>query len=250
MSNKVKIYVRNLNKSFDKKVVLRRVNLEIEEGQSLVIIGGSGSGKSVLLKCIIGLIQPNSGSKVFFNGDNIASTHIKNRQDLIEKFGMLFQGGALFDSLPIWYNVCFHMLHQGLITVKNAKALAGQKLEMVGISSEVLDLYPAQLSGGMQKRVGLARAIANNPDIIFFDEPTAGLDPINAQNVSELIASLSKELNATTVTITHDMVCMKRIANKVAMIHSGNIVWQGTKENIKNSGNSSVDAFVKAAGNF
>ncbi|WHQ46814.1 MAG: ATP-binding cassette domain-containing protein [Candidatus Midichloria sp.] len=250
MYSKVKIFVRNLSKSFDEKVVLRSVNLEIEEGKSLVIIGGSGSGKSVLLKCIIGLLQPDSRSKIFFDGDNIASTHIKNRQDLIGKFGMLFQAGALLDSLPIWYNVCFHMLHQGLITAKNAKALAKQKLKMVGISSEVLDLYPAQLSGGMQKRVGLARAIANSPEIIFFDEPTAGLDPINAQNISELIANLSKELKATTVTITHDMVCMKRIANKIAMIHSGNIIWQGTKENIKNSGNSFVDAFVKAAGNF
>ena len=250
MSNKIKVLIKNLNKAFDTKVVLRKVNLEIEEGKSLVIIGCSGSGKSVLLKCIIGLLQPDAGSQVFFNGDNIAFKHIKYRKELIKKFGMLFQGGALFDSLPIWYNVCFHMLHLNKIKIKDAKYLAAQKLEMVGISDEVLDLYPSQLSGGMQKRVGLARTIANNPEIIFFDEPTSGLDPINAQNVSELIASLSKELKATTVTITHDMVCMNRISDKIAMIHAGNIVWQGTKEDISNSGNHYVDSFIRAAGNF
>ena len=250
MSGKIKILIKNLNKAFATKIALKRVNLEIEEGKSLVIIGGSGSGKSVMLKCIIGLLQPDEGSQVFFNGDNVAFKHIKYRQDFIEKFGILFQGSALFDSLPVWYNVCFHILNSNKIKLKDAKDLAAQKLRMVGISDEVLDWYPSQLSGGMQKRVGLARAIANNPEIIFFDEPTSGLDPINAQNVSELIASLSKELKITTVTITHDMVCMKRISDKIAMIYAGNIVWQGTKEDIKNSGNSYVDSFVKAAGNF
>jgi len=250
MPSKSKISIRNLNKSFGAKMILRRINLEVDKGKSLVIIGGSGSGKSVLLKCIIGLLEPNKGAKVFFDGIDVANKHIKDRENLTEKFGMLFQGGALFDSLPIWYNVCFHMLHLGKISQKNAMELAEQKLKMVGISSDVLNLYPAELSGGMQKRVGLARAIANDPEIMFFDEPTAGLDPINAEIIGELIASLSKELKATTVTITHDMTCMKKIADRIAMIHSGSIAWQGTKSDIMHSGNSYVESFIKATGKF
>lgn len=243
---KNKIVVKNLCKTFGQKQVLRRINLDVKEGQSLVIIGGSGSGKSVLLKSIIGLIQPDHGSKVFFDDQDLATTHIKDRKKLIEKFGMLFQGSALLDSLPVWYNICFHHLNSGKLSKKEAREISEQKLKEVGISSEVLDMYPAELSGGMQKRVGLARAIATNPEIMFFDEPTAGLDPINANIVSELIANLSKQLKATTITITHDMICMNKVADNVAMIHSGTIIWHGTKSEIKHSENSKVISFLKA----
>lgn len=247
MSPKIKISVRNLSKTFDTKVVLSRINLDIEEGKSLAILGGSGSGKSVLLKCIVGILNPDQNSKIMIENENVATAHIKDRTKWMTKFGMLFQGNALFDSLPIWHNICFQKLYYKTITAKFAKDLATHKLEMVGLSSNLLDLYPAQISGGMQKRVGLARAIANDPEVIFFDEPTAGLDPLNAKIISELIKKLSQELKATTVTITHDMMCMEMIADKIAMINAGNIIWQGTSEAIVSSGNSYVDSFVKAA---
>lgn len=249
MSN-IKISIRNLSKSFGQKMVLNRVNLDIDEGGSLVIIGGSGSGKSVLLKCMIGLLEPDIGTKIMFNNNNIAEQHIKYRSNFISKFGMLFQGSALFDSMPVWQNICFQMLYLKKINKQAARDIAAQKLAMVGINHDVLDLYPSELSGGMQKRVGLARAIANNPEIIFFDEPTSGLDPINAKIVSELIRNLCKELKATTVTITHDMLCMNKIADKIAVLQNGNIVWQGTKDGIISSSNSYVDSFVKAAASY
>jgi phospholipid/cholesterol/gamma-HCH transport system ATP-binding protein len=242
---RTKISIANLTKSFDGKIALNAVNLEILENQSMVIIGGSGSGKSVMLKSIIGILEPDVGSKVIVDSINVTNTHIMDRDS--SKFGMLFQGGALFDSLPIWHNVAFQLFNSGNINKKEARILAESKLNMVDISADVLDAYPAQLSGGMQKRVALARAIASNPEIIFFDEPTSGLDPINGRIVIDLIANLSKKLNATTITITHDIVCMKKIADTIAVLHDGQMIWSGPKEDINKTNNKYINSFIRAS---
>jgi phospholipid/cholesterol/gamma-HCH transport system ATP-binding protein len=244
MIENVKISVRNLSKSFGNKLVLDKVNLDIIEKESLVIIGGSGTGKSVLIKCIMGLLEPDKGSSVSIDNENITHVPIIKRKTFLDNFGMLFQGGALFDSLKIWENVAFKLLQSKKLPRTEARKIAEEKLSLVGLNATTLDLYPAELSGGMQKRVALARSIVNNPSIIFFDEPTSGLDPITAQVITDLIASLSKELGATTLTITHDMRCVKSIADKVAMIYKGKIVWHGEGKNIEYSNNDLVDQFI------
>ncbi len=240
MSNAPKILVENLSKSFGPKKVLDGVNLSVRKGESLVVIGGSGSGKSVLLKCILGLHQPDSGS-IKIDGQETSRYSTREREKLMQKFGMLFQGGALFDSLPVWENITFAL--KGLSKAQ-ARDVAVEKLQMVGLSSDVALLKPAELSGGMQKRVALARAIAANPEIIFFDEPTTGLDPIMADVINNLIIKCSKELGLTTVSITHDMVSAKKIATDVAMIYKGKIIWEGPAKNIYDSDNAYVDQFV------
>ncbi|MBA8667428.1 ATP-binding cassette domain-containing protein [Holosporaceae bacterium 'Namur'] len=244
MAENYKIVLENLSKSFGTKQVLKRINLNIPEQESLVVIGGSGSGKSVLIKTIMGLLEPDKESLVKIDGQDVTHIPIINRGELLNQFGMLFQGGALFDSLKIWENVSFTLLQGKNISRKEARRIAEEKLALVGLSQATLDLYPNELSGGMQKRAALARAIANNPSIIFFDEPTSGLDPITSQVIIELIANLSKELKATTITITHDMKCVKTIADKVAMIYKGEIIWQGEGKNIESSGNEYVDQFI------
>jgi phospholipid/cholesterol/gamma-HCH transport system ATP-binding protein len=243
MSDKVKIAVRGLKKSFGSKVVLDGVDFDLHEGESLVIIGGSGSGKSVTVKCILGLMEPDSGS---IQIDGIEATRLgaAERLALMHKFGMLFQGAALFDSLPVWENVAFGLIQGKGINRARARDIAIQKLGAVGLGPEVGMLSPAELSGGMQKRVALARAIAAEPEIIVFDEPTTGLDPIMADVINDLIIKCVKDLGASAISITHDMVSTRKIANRVAMIYKGRIIWSDIAQRIDHSGNQFVDQFI------
>lgn len=238
-----KIELKDVYKSFGRKKVLQGIDLSVEKGESLVVIGGSGSGKSVLIKSIIGIVTPDSGS-VRIDGQEVSKLSFRQRQPVLRKFGMLFQGGALFDSLPVWENITFALLQNKQVNKDQAKELAVEKLKSVGLGPDVASLSPAELSGGMQKRVALARAIAANPEIIFFDEPTTGLDPIMADVINELIVKCSKELGATTITITHDMSSVRKIASRVSMIYEGRLIWGGKASEIDNSGNDYVDQFV------
>ncbi|MBY6152381.1 ATP-binding cassette domain-containing protein [Vannielia litorea] len=222
------IELQNVQKSFGPKDVLRGVDLSVGKGRSMVIIGGSGTGKSVTLKCILGLVAPDQGSITVDGAPVAAVKSAKAREAFLARFGMLFQGGALFDSLPVWQNVAFRLLRGQLKRPKaEARDIAIEKLRRVGLGAETADLFPAELSGGMQKRVGLARAIAAEPQIIFFDEPTTGLDPIMAGVINELIREIVVEMGATAVTITHDMTSVRAIADDVAMLHAGKIRWTG-----------------------
>lgn len=235
------ITLTDVHKAFGKNRVLRGVNLTIPSGESMVIIGGSGTGKSVLLKSILGLVHPDSGS-ITVNGED-ADT--KARDAFLARFGMLFQGGALFDSLPVWQNVAFRLLRGSLKRPKaEAREIAIEKLRRVGLKPETADLYPAELSGGMQKRVGLARAIAAEPEIIFFDEPTTGLDPIMAGVINELIREIVTEMGATAMTITHDMSSVRAIADRVAMLHDGVIQWTGPIAEMDSTPDPYVQQFI------
>ncbi|MCE2927104.1 MAG: ATP-binding cassette domain-containing protein [Rickettsiales bacterium] len=238
-----KIELTSVYKAFGKKKVLDGIDLTIERGESLVVIGGSGTGKSVLIKSILGIITPDSGS-IKIDGQEITGLSFRERQEVLKKFGMLFQGGALFDSLPVWENISFALLQNNQVDRIQARAIAIEKLKSVGLSEDVANLSPSELSGGMQKRVALARAIATKPEIIFFDEPTTGLDPIMADVINQLIVKCSKDLGATTLTITHDMASVRRIAHKVAMIYGGKIIWKGEIREIERSGNDYVDQFI------
>ncbi len=237
------ISVRGLKKRFGPKVVLDGVNLDVKRRSSMVIIGGSGTGKSVLIKCIIGLLRPDAG-QIFIDGEETTQLKGRAREHLMGKFGMLFQGAALFDSLPVWENVAFGLIQGRGVPRRKAREIAIEKLAQVGLPAEVAGLYPAELSGGMQKRVGLARAIAAQPEIILFDEPTTGLDPIMAAVIDELIVKTVREVGATAITITHDMNSVRRIADEVAMIHQGKIIWHGAVSQLENSGNPYVDQFI------
>lgn len=243
------IQMSNVHKAFGQKKVLQGVNLSLVKGESLVIIGGSGSGKSVTIKCVLGLVKPDKG-RIEVNGKDVTRLGGVAREALMHQFGMLFQGGALFDSLKVWHNIAFAMM-QGKtpLSASDAKALAVEKLRQVGLKPEVADLMPSELSGGMQKRVGLARAIAGNPDIIFFDEPTTGLDPIMADVINDLIVKLREELGLTTMTITHDMASVRKIATRVAMLYEGKIIWDGPVADIDHCGNPYVDQFVHGRAN-
>lgn len=245
MSN-AKIKIKNLHKSFGKKVVLKGVDLEVGQGESLVVIGGSGTGKSVLIKCIQGLLTPDDGSIKIDDNETIGARS-SERGDLHSKMGMLFQGGALFDSLTVWENVAFSLIENKKMARDKAKAEAIRVLRQVGLAPDVADLYPSELSGGMQKRVGLARAIATKPEIIFFDEPTTGLDPIMADVINDLIVESAKGLGATTLTITHDMASVRKIADKVAMLYQGKIIWQGTVKEMDKTSNEYVRQFVNGS---
>jgi phospholipid/cholesterol/gamma-HCH transport system ATP-binding protein len=244
-----KLLIKNLTKSFGEKKVLNGIDLVAKEGESIVILGGSGSGKSVLIKIIATLILASSGS-IKIDGNEVSNIANKSRDKLMEKFGFLFQGGALFDSLSIWENVAFRLLNQKKINKKDARKIALQKLGLVGLSEKTADLFPSELSGGMQKRASLARAIATNPEIIFFDEPTTGLDPIMADVINDLIINNSKQLGATTITITHDMQSARKIADKIAMLYEGKIIWFGDVKEMYSSGNAYLDQFIhgRAAG--
>lgn len=239
MSPTVKISLKGVKKTFGSNQVLRGVDLSVDTGTSLVVIGGSGTGKSVLLKCILGIISPDTG-EILIDGKVL-----KTREEFLSHFGMLFQGGALFDSLPVWHNVAFR-LRQGRAKLSKADAqeLAIEKLRRVGLKPEVAFQFPAELSGGMQKRVGLARAIASEPSVIFFDEPTTGLDPIMAGVINELIREIVVDLGATAITITHDMSSVRAIADTVAMIHAGKVRWHGAVGEIDESGDPYVDQFI------
>jgi phospholipid/cholesterol/gamma-HCH transport system ATP-binding protein len=217
------------------------VSLQVAAGESRVVIGGSGTGKSVLLKCILGLVQPDAGT-VSLEGRPLTQA---NRAAFLDRFGMLFQGAALFDSLPVWQNVAFRLLRGAAKRSRDeARAIAVEKLRRVGLSPDVADLYPAELSGGMQKRAGLARAIAADPEIIFFDEPTTGLDPILAGVINDLICEIVTEMGATAITITHDMTSVRAIADRVAMLHDGVIQWQGTVEEMDVTPDPCVSQFI------
>ncbi len=236
------IEIVDLYKSFGQKEVLKGVNLFIEKGESMVIIGGSGSGKSVLLKHIIGLLRPDKGS-VFIEGLDITKLNEKNLYKVRKKFGMLFQGAALFDSLKVWENVSFFLMRHRGIREKKAKEIATEKLRLVGLVG-VEDLMPSELSGGMRKRVGLARAIAHDPEILLYDEPTTGLDPIMADAINDLIIDLKTKLHVTSVAITHDMHSAYKIGDRIAMLYDGKIIEVGTPEEIKNSSNPIVRQFI------
>ncbi len=246
MSAPPKILVRGLTKSFGPKAVLKGLDLELDAGSSLVVIGGSGSGKSVLIKTIIGLIQPDSGT-ILIDGEDVTLMRARERARVTQKFGMLFQGGALFDSLPVWENVAFGLIEAQRVPKAEAKERALATLAQVGLGPDVALLRPSELSGGMQKRVSLARAIATQPEIIFFDEPTTGLDPIMGSVIDGLIVDCVKRLGATALSITHDMASARRIADRVAMIHDGRIVWHGRVQEIDRSGNAYVDQFIRGS---
>jgi phospholipid/cholesterol/gamma-HCH transport system ATP-binding protein len=237
------IELRDVRKAFGRKHVLNGVNLSVRKGHSLVVIGGSGTGKSVMIKCILGIIRPDSGS-IRIAGEEVTGLGGAARDRFLSRFGMLFQGAALFDSLPVWENVAFGLIQGKHMPRMKAKDIAIAKLAQVGLGSEVGSLYPAELSGGMQKRVGLARAIAADPEIIFFDEPTTGLDPIMADVINNLIVDCVKRLGATTISITHDMTSARKIGDEIAMIHRGEILWQGSAKTIGTSGNPFVEQFI------
>ena len=243
MSEPAHIALHDVRKSFGAKRVLNGINLSVPRGRSLVVIGGSGTGKSVMIKCILGLLKPDSGS-IKIAGEDVTNVRGKERDLFLARFGMLFQGAALFDSLPVWENVAFGLIQGRKMKRAEAKDIAIDKLAQVGLGPEVGQLFPAELSGGMQKRVGLARAIAADPEIIFFDEPTTGLDPIMADVINNLIVDLVKRIGATTISITHDMASARKIADDIAMIHKGIIVWHGKAADIDHSGSPMVDQFI------
>ncbi len=238
-----KIQIRDLHKAFGEKVVLDGVELEIGQSESVVIIGGSGTGKSVLLKCILGLLHPDSGS-IQVDGEEVVGLQGQDLHRVRRKFGMLFQNAALFDSMPVWENVAFGLIQGQSMNRRAAKAIAVEKLAAVGLRPQVGELWPAELSGGMRKRVGLARAIATNPEIIFFDEPTTGLDPIMGDVINDLIVETVQQMGATTLSITHDMASARKIADRIALLYGGKIIWAGPTAEIDQSGNPYVEQFI------
>ena len=235
--------LRQVHKRFGAKRVLNGIDLELTRGASLVILGGSGSGKSVMVRCILGLLTPEDGG-IFLEGRDITHARAAEREGIFARIGMLFQNAALFDSLRVWENVAFALMQGRGMAAEDAKPIATEKLSRVGLGEMVGELYPAELSGGMQKRVSLARAIASEPDILFFDEPTAGLDPITGAMINDLIAETRERLGATTLTITHDIQSARAIADDIALLHKGRILWRGEADKVMESGNAHVDQFV------
>ena len=240
---KNKIEVRGLRKSFGPKVVLDELDLEIGERESLVVIGGSGTGKSVLIKNMIGIMEPDGGS-IRIDGEETAGLTGGRRDRVSAKFGMLFQSAALFDGMAVWQNVAFGLIAGHGMPKSAAKEVALDKLALVGLGPSVAEMSPADLSGGMQKRVGLARAIATEPEILFFDEPTTGLDPIMGDVINDLIVKCVSEIGASALTITHDMSSARKIADRIAMIYQGKIIWHGRADQIDECGNDYVDQFI------
>jgi len=238
-----KLRLRGMRKRFGDKIVLDGIDLDVMPGTSMVVIGGSGSGKSVLLKCIIGILEPDAGV-VEIDGQDVLQMAPREREAARARIGMLFQNSALFDSLPVWENVAFGLLARQKISRGDAKARAIEVLAQVGLAASVGDLWPAELSGGMQKRVGLARAIASQPDMLFFDEPTTGLDPIMGAIIDGLVVDCVKRLGSTAVAITHDMASARRIGDRAAMIYHGRIIWEGAATQLMDTGNEVVDQFT------
>ncbi len=238
-----KIRIRGLHKAFGDKVVLDGLDLDVGVGESVVVIGGSGTGKSVMLKCILGLLHPEAGS-IEVDGEEVVGLRGQERDRMLRKFGMLFQNAALFDSLPVWENVAFGLIEGARMARAEAKEIAFDKLAAVGLGPDVGQLSPAELSGGMRKRVGLARAIATEPEVIFFDEPTTGLDPIMGDVINDLIIKCVRELGATALSITHDMASARKIADRIAMLHDGKIIWAGPVAEVDASGSAHVEQFI------
>jgi phospholipid/cholesterol/gamma-HCH transport system ATP-binding protein len=243
ISSTAKVELRGVKKRFGPKVVLDGVDLTIQPGSSLVVIGGSGTGKSVMIKCVLGILRPDAG-EIYVDGKDVTRLRGGARDAFQRKFGMLFQGAALFDSLPVWENVAFGLIQGRGVRRRKARDIAMEKLAKVGLGTEVGQLWPAELSGGMQKRVGLARAMAADPEIIFFDEPTTGLDPIMADVINNLIVDTVKGTGTTTLSITHDLVSARKIADRIAMLYGGKIIWEGPTAEIDSSGNPYVDQFI------
>ncbi len=243
--NAPKIRLEGVRKTFagGKKVVLDDVHLDIGKGESVVIIGGSGTGKSVTIKCMLGILKPDRGT-ITIDGQDVTQMSPGEREDINRQVGMLFQAAALFDSLPIWENVAFGLLARNQCTRRDGRDIATEKLKLVGLTPDLLDVMPSELSSGMQKRVGLARAIATEPEIIFFDEPTTGLDPIMADVINNLIVHVNQVVGATAITITHDMKSARKIGDRIAMLHGGKIIWAGPTDAIDHSDNEYVDQFI------
>ena len=238
-----KISLSGVTKAFGPKKILQGIDLDVAPGESMVVIGGSGSGKSVLLKCILGLMKPDRGS-IKVDSEETCDLTDRGRARVMRKFGMLFQGGALFDSLRVWENVAFGPIQSDGMPPDQAREIAVAKLGAVGLGPEIGELYPSELSGGMQKRVALARAIAREPEIIFFDEPTTGLDPIMADVINDLIVKCVSDLGATAISITHDMASARKIGHRIGMLYEGKLIWQGPVGDIDRSNNAHVDQFI------
>ena len=243
MSSGALLELKDVHKSFGPKQVLKGVDIDVAPGKSLVVLGGSGSGKSVMLKNALGLMTPNKG-QIIFDGEDVTHNQGKPREAMRARIGMLFQSAALFDSLTVWENIAFRLLNSDGPKRKDAKERASETLKQARLGSDVSDLTPAEISGGMQKRVGLARAIVSKPELIFFDEPTTGLDPITADAINDLIVEQTKALGAAAISITHDMASARKIADEIAMLFEGKIIWRGPASMIDNSGNEHVDQFV------
>jgi len=237
------IEVNDVHKSFAHNHVLQGLNLAIRPGESMVVIGGSGTGKSVLIKCIIGILSPDRGN-ILVAGQDIGSLKEKDLYQLRKKFGMLFQAGALFDSMKVWENVGFGLLQHTTLSKKEVKKRAIEKLNLLGLH-QIEDLMPSELSGGMRKRVSLARAIAMEPEILLYDEPTTGLDPIRADTINALIVEMRKKIKVTSITITHDMVSAYKVGDRIAMLYQGKIIEVGTPDEIKNSPSAIVQQFIQ-----
>jgi len=237
------IEILNLSKNFDNKNILKKINLKITKGESLVIIGKSGSGKSLLMKCVLGILKPSQG-EILIKNKNFFSVK-RDEQDLILKsIGVTFQGNALFDSMRIWENISFKLSQNNFFKLSQLKEKVEFSLNQVGLSNSIMYQFPSQLSGGMQKRVAIARAIIDEPEILFFDEPTSGLDPVTGNKINSLIIDNVKRLGSTSITITHDLSSLNKIANKVAMINEGKIIWYGEKQDLKKSKNKTLNEFI------
>ena len=237
------IEILNLSKNFDNKNILKKINLKITKGESLVIIGKSGSGKSLLMKCVLGILKPSQG-EILIKNKNFFSVK-RDEQDLILKsIGVTFQGNALFDSMRIWENISFKLSQNNFFKFSQLKEKVEFSLNQVGLSNSIMYQFPSQLSGGMQKRVAIARAIIDEPEILFFDEPTSGLDPVTGNKINSLIIDNVKRLGSTSITITHDLSSLNKIANKVAMINEGKIIWYGEKQDLQKSKNKTLNEFI------
>lgn len=243
VSDTPKLALVGVKKRLRGRQVLDGVDLDVAPGRSLVIIGGSGVGKSVTLKCALGIMKPDAG-QVLVDGADVTRMSRAQRAPVMRKFGMLFQGGALFDSLTVWENIAFRLIYADGLSRKEARERAVDTMRKVRLAPEFADVRPIELSGGMQKRAGLARAIVAKPDILFFDEPTTGLDPITADAINDLIVEQTKELGCAAVSITHDMASARKIADEIAMLYAGKIIWRGPATSIESSGNAMVDQFV------
>ena len=237
------IEILNLSKNFDNKNILKKINLKITKGESLVIIGKSGSGKSLLMKCVLGILKPSQG-EILIKNKNFFSVKRDERDLILKSIGVTFQGNALFDSMRIWENISFKLSQNNFFKFSQLKEKVEFSLNQVGLSNSIMYQFPSQLSGGMQKRVAIARAIIDEPEILIFDEPTSGLDPVTGNKINSLIIDNVKRLGSTSITITHDLSSLNKIANKVAMINEGEIIWYGEKQDLKTSKNKTLNEFI------